>query len=101
MRIANIQDTLLKADLVQRLHESLLSQARVVQSEAEPKSMERTRIYQERLEEPEDTRETNIREEEKGRREPYLSRRRHREDKDEKPGEEDTPSDGHIIDITA
>ena len=99
MRISNIQDTLVKIDLVQRLQEAMLFQSRMAQAEAEPKSLEYTRMRQETLDEPQDTRESNIREEEKKRREPYLSVKKKREagkDKKEPPHD-----DGHIIDITA
>ncbi|HHN45898.1 MAG TPA: hypothetical protein ENN09_00515 [Planctomycetes bacterium] len=98
MRILNIQDTLLKIDLVQRLSEAMLSQARITQSEGEPKALEYTRIRQETLDQPQDTRETGIREEEKKRREPFLGRRNRRQEKEQPPKH---PDDGHIIDITA
>ena len=101
MRISNIQDTLMKIDLVQRMNEALLSQTRFAQAEAEPNSFEHTRIRQERLGETEDTREPNIREQEKKRKEPYLSIKRLRAADAAKSGEGETPSDGHIIDIKA
>ncbi|MBN1807598.1 MAG: hypothetical protein JW909_00920 [Planctomycetes bacterium] len=101
MRIANIQDTLLKIDLVQRLQESMLSQARNTQAEAEPDSFEHTRIRQETLEQSADTRESNIREEEKRRRQAFLARRRRPGDRPDDPGKAPPPPGDHIIDIKA
>jgi len=101
LRIANIQDTLVKIDLVQRMNEALLSQTRFAQAEAEPNSFEHTRIRQERLDQPEETREANIREQEKKRKEPYLSIKRQRAANAAKSGEGEAPADGHIIDIKA
>jgi len=98
MRISNIQDTLLKIDLVQRLEEALLSHARLVQSESEPAAREHTRVRQEVVGQPADTRETAIREEYKRRREPFAGRRHKKDLSDDEPK---TPPGNHIIDITA
>jgi hypothetical protein len=100
LRIFNTQDTLLKADLVQRLEEALLAQARTAQSEQAPNAFEHTRIRQERLDEAETTREARIREEKK-RREPFLSVRKKREERSETPPENQPPAGGHIIDFKA
>lgn len=107
MRIVNIQDTLLKADLVQRLQEALLTQARMTQSESTPLGMEQTRRAVETLTEGQETSQTRIREEEQGRREPFLGRRQKREgsggEQDEAEQEQQArPGDeGGIIDVKA
>lgn len=104
MRIANIQDTLLKADLVQRLQEALLMQARLAQAEGQPQALEQTRRSTEMLSESLETREPRIREQEKGRREPFMGTRQQRQPPPEAKSPaaaKETGAEGSIIDVEA
>lgn len=104
MRITNIQDTLMKADLVQRLQEALLSQARMAQSESNPLGMERAREAVETLVQSRETSDATIRDEEQGRREPFLAKRGKKKEPEEEDEEKPRPEpgdEGAIIDIEA
>ena len=102
MRITNIQDTLLKADLVQRLQETLLTQARMAQSETVPQGMERAREAIETLTQSRETSDAVIREEEQGRREPFVGKRGEKKDQPAKEKKRPEPGEeGRIIDIEA
>ena len=102
MRITNIQDTLLKADLVQSLQEALLSQDRMAQSETDPLGMERAREAVETLTESRETSDATIRDEEQGRREPFVGKRGEKKDRNEEEERQPEPGEeGGIIDIEA